>query len=460
MEFNKVDTLGLAKQYKGIENKNIYLVIENYFVNYGLFGIGVNSTIVEVATALEWDKTFAHLYKTKKENAPNWKTALHNWIFNINDKLSSWFDNDGYILWTLTGRIYNDICNGDVKHVHEYANQLVFEQNDESLGRYYAFNPECLFEIKNAFLYAYKLSELKKELALLNENTTPEPQPINITKNKTDYRIVHNLQFANFIDFIQQNYNLEIGFDTTVLDLAKLLDFEKKFEEDYNNKKSIAPNWAFALSIWIENINSMVITELKMDSPRTLVITKIIYEEFLEGENHKLVDLLNFISDTYLVDEDGIVDVEKYHFEMVYIEAIINGVQYAYYLEKLKKELALLENQTNETSEPNNMINETQKLKSIQPIKWQKDKILLAYLFNELKNKGIIEDKNVWQKLSTFFVDADSKPISNKDFTAMVTNYSKNKTKVGKKSVPTEHKEITDLLNIINDVTNQLEPKK
>lgn len=86
------------------------------------------------------------------------------------------------------------------------------------------------------------------------------------------------------------------------------------------------------------------------------------------------------------------------------------------------------------------------KSKSAGAIKWQKDTVLLAYLFNELKNKGYIEDKNVWMKLSAFFIDKNGNEILNTTFPNLVVGYGRSKTKSDGKSVPKGHTDITDLI--------------
>lgn len=90
--------------------------------------------------------------------------------------------------------------------------------------------------------------------------------------------------------------------------------------------------------------------------------------------------------------------------------------------------------------------------KQIEPIKWQKDAALLAYLFSELKNKGIVEDKNVWQKLAAYFIDKDGNDFKNTDFPNYITSYTKGKTVHNKKKVPKEHAAITDILTILIEV--------
>ncbi len=109
-----------------------------------------------------------------------------------------------------------------------------------------------------------------------------------------------------------------------------------------------------------------------------------------------------------------------------------------------KKEISKLILQNNEVNK--------QPPKQIDKLQWKKDSVLLAYLFNELKNKGIIEDKNVWQKLTAFFTDKDGKEFKNTDFPNYITSYTKGKTAHDGKKVPKEHAAITDILTILNEV--------
>jgi hypothetical protein len=90
-----------------------------------------------------------------------------------------------------------------------------------------------------------------------------------------------------------------------------------------------------------------------------------------------------------------------------------------------------------------------------EPIKWQKDIVLLAYLFNELQLKGLIKDNKLWKKLSNFFIDKEGKNIKNTTFPNLITSYGKTKTKHNNKSVPTEHKDISDIISVLVDVVNQ-----
>lgn len=87
--------------------------------------------------------------------------------------------------------------------------------------------------------------------------------------------------------------------------------------------------------------------------------------------------------------------------------------------------------------------------KPIDKLQWKKDSALLAYLFNELKNKKIIEDKNVWQKVAAFFTDKDGKEFKNTDFPNYITSYTKGKTAHDGKKVPKEHPAISDILTIL-----------
>lgn len=99
--------------------------------------------------------------------------------------------------------------------------------------------------------------------------------------------------------------------------------------------------------------------------------------------------------------------------------------------------------------------------KEIDKLQWKKGKVLLAYLFNELKNKGFIEDKEVWKKVKAIFEDEIGNSFDNVDFASMVQSYSKNKkTKHNSKGVPNEHEQITNIIEILTNTTNEVSKKK
>lgn len=101
------------------------------------------------------------------------------------------------------------------------------------------------------------------------------------------------------------------------------------------------------------------------------------------------------------------------------------------------------------------------KLKSrdFEPLKWMKDTVLLAYLLNELKKYGFINDTNIWAICENIFLDKKGNPIKSTTFTSFVKNYENNINVVnpGNKGLPKKHSEITQIISSLRDISKQLE---
>jgi len=95
--------------------------------------------------------------------------------------------------------------------------------------------------------------------------------------------------------------------------------------------------------------------------------------------------------------------------------------------------------------------------KKIQPIKWQKQSVLLAYLINELKTYGFIDEDSIWAICEQIFVDKKGNPIKAETFTSMVKNYENNQTPDGTKGKPKTHTEITDLIKTLKALSKEIE---
>jgi hypothetical protein len=95
--------------------------------------------------------------------------------------------------------------------------------------------------------------------------------------------------------------------------------------------------------------------------------------------------------------------------------------------------------------------------KQIEPIKWLKNSNLLAYLINELKTYGFIDEDNIWAICEQLFVDKKGKPIKAQTFTSMVKNYENNQTPDGTKGKPKTHTEITELIKTIKALSKEIE---
>ena len=93
----------------------------------------------------------------------------------------------------------------------------------------------------------------------------------------------------------------------------------------------------------------------------------------------------------------------------------------------------------------------------IEPIKWLKNSNLLAYLINELKTYGFIDEDSIWAICEQIFVDKKGNPIKAETFTSMVKNYEYNQTPDGTKGKPKTHTEITDLIKTLKALSKEIE---
>lgn len=93
----------------------------------------------------------------------------------------------------------------------------------------------------------------------------------------------------------------------------------------------------------------------------------------------------------------------------------------------------------------------------IEPIKWLKNSNLLAYLINELKTYGFIDEDSIWAICEQIFVDKKGNPIKAETFTSMVKNYENNQTPDGTKGKPKTHTEITDLIKTLKALSKEIE---
>lgn len=117
-----------------------------------------------------------------------------------------------------------------------------------------------------------------------------------------------------------------------------------------------------------------------------------------------------------------------------------------------KKELAETLNKLKQTT-----TQLTPPQKEIKPIKWLKNSNLLAYLINELKTYGFIDEDSIWAICEQIFVDKKGNPIKAETFTSMVKGYENNQTPDGTKGKPKTHTEITDLIKTIKALSKEIE---
>lgn len=101
--------------------------------------------------------------------------------------------------------------------------------------------------------------------------------------------------------------------------------------------------------------------------------------------------------------------------------------------------------------------------KEIKPIKWLKNSNLLAYLINELKTYGFIDEDSIWAICEQIFVDKKGKPIKAKTFTSMVQNYEaitmydEKGNPTTQKGKPKTHTEITELIKTLKALSKEIE---
>jgi hypothetical protein len=259
-------------------------------------------------------------------------------------------------------------------------------------------------------------------------------------------------------EYLKKIAGENIDINTDILTFAKHFKYEERFNEEYNKRKSIAPEWKIALEKWIEDID-FSINNYNGDLFTTRVY---IYNDIISGINnpihnysHSIVKSIYSSLDSHLFPIDSDV---KYTITDDFTDYIVEGVIYAFQFENLYRELKELKNVTeisirSQVSEKSVEAN----ILDFEPIKWHKDSVLLAYLFNELQRKGFTKDNTIWKKLSLFFIDKEGKPFKNTTFSNLITSYSKNKTKHNKVSVPTEYKEISDIIEVLSSVIKKTE---
>ena len=93
--------------------------------------------------------------------------------------------------------------------------------------------------------------------------------------------------------------------------------------------------------------------------------------------------------------------------------------------------------------------------RSITPIKWQKDSVLLAYLINELKEAAFIDETNIWTICEQIFIDKKGQPIKATTFTSMVKNYQNNQNIEGRRGKPKNHTKISEIISILKEVVKK-----
>ncbi len=89
-------------------------------------------------------------------------------------------------------------------------------------------------------------------------------------------------------------------------------------------------------------------------------------------------------------------------------------------------------------------------------LKWQKNSVLLAYLLNELKKYGFIDDTDFWKISEEIFRDKKGNKIKNTTFSSLVKTYENNQTPDGTKGKPKAHTEITTLIESLRKISEEI----
>lgn len=146
------------------------------------------------------------------------------------------------------------------------------------------------------------------------------------------------------------------------------------------------------------------------------------------------------------VNENELISINNF-IAIYYLSLYINSYAEAKLNKFMKDKLEILKATPTQPTPPQ---------KEIEPIKWQKQSVLLAYLINELKTYGFIDEENIWAICEQIFVDKKGNPIKAETFTSMVKNYENNQTPDGTKGQPKKHTEITELIKTLKAISKEM----
>lgn len=179
-------------------------------------------------------------------------------------------------------------------------------------------------------------------------------------------------------------------------------------------------------------------------SPFEELLTKWIISEYLFTYSHEL----KIKPDTFCNMVNVIVnrDIKDFGFSIELTDFMDGDDNYIHSWELIQ----------NEQKIPSNLNPDKQVSKPIKSLKWQKNTVLLAYLLNELKTYGFIEDLNVWATSEQIFLDRHGKPIKAESFSSMVKNYEDNKTMDGSRGTPKNSKDIAVLIEVLKAISKEL----
>ncbi len=261
-------------------------------------------------------------------------------------------------------------------------------------------------------------------------------EKIDISKLYNDNKTKHNDSLIFLNDYLK-TLNKGIDINTDIMTFAKKFEYEKKFEDTYIQKKSIAPHWEIALENWIEELENL----------SNYSIAPFIYNDISSGENKPLYNYLNFIVKPVYENNDFLSESKIISYQIIdeIVYSIVEGVICAKYLKKLTIEL-------NELHKKEEIIIEVAKditplKKEIEPIVWTGDNVLLGYLIQWLKDEGFIKKKSARDTLiKNHFVDEKGKPIEN------IKQGLSNIKKYNEGSLPKDFEKIEPLLKTLKDL--------
>jgi hypothetical protein len=247
-------------------------------------------------------------------------------------------------------------------------------------------------------------------------------------------------------EYLKKIAGKNIDINTDILTFAKHFKYEERFNEEYNKRKSIAPEWKIALEKWIEDID-FSINNYNGDLFTTRAY---IYNDIISGINnpihnysHSIVKSIYSSLDSHLFPIDK--DVE-YTITEDFTDYIVEGVIYAFHFEKLYRELNDLKNVT-ENSIQSPVSEKSMKANILEPIIWTENNVLLGYLIQWLKDEGFISKKSPRDTLiKNHFVDESGKPIGNiKQGLLNMKTYNEGQ-------LPTKYEKIEPLLKTLKDL--------
>ena len=243
-------------------------------------------------------------------------------------------------------------------------------------------------------------------------------EKIDISKLYNDNKTKHNNSLIFLNDYLK-TLNKGIDINTDIMTFAKKFEYEKKFDDTYIQKKSIAPHWEIALENWIEDLENI----------SNYNLAPFVYcNDISRGENKPLHNYIDFIVKPVYENNDFLSDSEIIGYQIIdeIVYSIVEGVICAMYLKDLTIEL-------NKLHKKEEIIIEV--AKDITPLKKQIDTINftgatkrdLPYFFWQLQKLKLIEVDNLGLNLSKIFTYLNE-PIDNTYFNAEFSKFEKGET--------------------------------